>query len=121
MKDDRSFIERHYCKDQANGPQSRAVAETQPLINLHNILRNYSNCVKLIIIFEGLVYLYYSDLKLLRMENSLRYMGPKIWNSLPDDIKAADNIVIFKKVFVNSTLEIIYSKLSQTSTLCAIL
>jgi hypothetical protein len=24
-------------------------------------------------------------------------MGPKIWNSLPDVIKAADNIVIFKK------------------------
>ena len=23
-------------------------------------------------------------------------MGPKIWNSLPDDIKAADNIIIFK-------------------------
>ena len=24
-------------------------------------------------------------------------MGPKIWNSLPDDIKAANNIVTFKK------------------------
>jgi hypothetical protein len=30
-------------------------------------------------------------------KNSLRYMGPKIWNSLPHVIKAADNIVIFKK------------------------
>ena len=30
-------------------------------------------------------------------KNSLRYMGPKIWNSLPDDIKAANNIATFKK------------------------
>ena len=30
-------------------------------------------------------------------KNSLRYMGPKIWNSLPDDIKAANNIVTFTK------------------------
>jgi hypothetical protein len=30
-------------------------------------------------------------------KNSLRHMGPKIWNSLPDDIKAADHIVIFTK------------------------
>ena len=30
-------------------------------------------------------------------KNSLRYMGSKIWNSLPDDLKAANNTVIFKK------------------------
>ena len=48
-------------------------------------------------IFERLVYLHYLDLTVTHRKNSLKYMGPKIWNSLPDDIKAADNIVIFKK------------------------
>ena len=33
--------------------------------------------------------------------NSLRSLGPQVWNSLPEDIKSAENLVKFKRVIKN--------------------
>ena len=30
-------------------------------------------------------------------KNSLRALGPKIWNTLPDHIKSSETLIIFKK------------------------
>ena len=42
-------------------------------------------------------------------KKSFRYLGPKIWSSLPDNIKAADNIVIFRKSIRKCNFNCFYS------------
>ena len=32
---------------------------------------------------------------------SLRSLGPKIWNKLPNEIKSCENLLIFKKMIMN--------------------